>query len=86
MLERAHIAYTMTVESSSSDNADELHCFDLYSYLRFGNLSEDKEPITGDMQHAVVVDSDLYRKRLESIHAVESAVVVSVDKPASARG
>jgi hypothetical protein len=74
MLKTAHIAYTTTVEMSSSDDVDESYCFNLCSCIRSSNLSEYKEPITGDMQHAGVTDTGPYNKRLESIYAVESAV------------
>ena len=76
MLETAHIAYTATVEMSSSDDVDELYCFDLCSCIRASNLSEYGEPITSDMQHKRVSDTGPYNERLESIYAVESAVVL----------
>ena len=38
------------------------------------------------MQDAGVADIGPYNERLESIHAVESAVVPNVDKPVSAPG
>ena len=79
MLETAHIAYMMIVEMSSSDDVDESYCCNLCSCIRSSNLSEYKGPITGDMQHTRVADTGPYNERLESIYAVESAVVLNVD-------
>ena len=53
-METAHIAYTTIMEMSSSDDVDELYCFNLCTCIRFSNLSEYEEPITGDMQHTGV--------------------------------
>ena len=85
-LETTHIAYTTTVEASSSDDVDETHCFNLCLCIRSSNLSGYREPITSDMQYAGVADTGPYNERLENIYAVESAVVPNVDIPVSARG
>lgn len=67
MLETAHIAYTTTVEMSSSDDVDELYCLNLCSCIKSSNLKY-KEPITGDMQHTGVAGTGgPYSERLESI-------------------
>lgn len=50
-------------------------------FIRFSNLSEYKDSITSDIQYAGIADIGHYNERLESTHAVESAVIPNVDIP-----